>query len=247
MRIILILIVISAHAFLIKNLMTNNDMMGFSDLSSEGLTELSAQTETKALPKFLHQNEERVITVEIGSDWLFPNAIVPEPDPTPEPKAEPIPEPEPIPVSKPIKVETPKAQPTQPKAAPKAAKNNQQINRKGTGQGERNAVGRGTGKNNTDGPSGFSVGNAEQLILKNVNKCYPLISRQRGEEGVATVRIHVDAKGNVTHVELIKPAAFSRLNKCAIAAVKGIKVKPKIVNGQPTSSHFDKAIRFRLK
>ncbi|WP_096777476.1 energy transducer TonB [Wohlfahrtiimonas populi] len=228
-----------------------------TDFSSEGLTELNSES-TTFQSKYLHQNDAYVITVEL-SDWTYPNTTelpIEEPKTIPEIQTEPAiqetiqpeakSESAPEPHIQPKKT-VPKPEKTTTQKTVKSAKPaNNTHNQKGTGSGNRNAIGSGTGKNSIDGPAGFTNGNSDQTILRNIQRCYPLISRRRGEQGLAIVRIHVDANGNSTKTEIIQSTNFSRLDKCALESVKSLKVKSKVVNGKKSSSHFDQPIRFRL-
>ncbi|GAA5097548.1 energy transducer TonB [Wohlfahrtiimonas larvae] len=218
-----------------------------ADFSSEGLSQSNAEQSTFQ-PKYQHQNELYVITVEL-SDWIYPNATqeppIEEPEAISEIHTELViqesiqPETDPKPAAPPKEIAPQKiASPTKPA--------NSARNQKGTGLGNRNVIGSGTGKNAIDGPAGFANGNSEQTILRNIQRCYPLISRRRGEQGLAIVRIYVDHNGNSIKTEIIQSTNFSRLDKCALESVKSLKVKSKISNGQKTSSYFDQPIRFRL-
>lgn len=229
-----------------------------ADFSSEGLTELNAE-QTVFQSQYRHQDDAYVITVEL-SEWTYPNTT--QEIPTEEPKValeiqtetviqEPIqpeikPQPAPEPQIQPKKnVSKPKAIVAQkPIASTKNA--NSTHNQKGTGSGHRNTIGNGTGKNSTDGPAGFVNGNSDQTILRNIQRCYPLISRRRGEQGLAIVRVYVDANGNATKTEIVQSTRFSRLDKCALESIKSLKVKSKISNGQKAPSYFDQPIRFHL-
>lgn len=249
MKLLSILFVIFCHsALFLVFIHTENELL-MADFSSEGLTELNAEQETfKA--KYPHQDDAYVITVEL-SDWTYPNATqeipIEEPKVTPEITIEPMiqePIPEPQTQSKKIAPKPEKTITQKPIQSTKPA--NSTHNQKGTGSGNRNAIGNGTGKNSTDGPAGFANGNSDQTILRNIQRCYPLISRRRGEQGLAIVRIYVDANGNSTKTEIIQSTNFSRLDKCALESVKSLKVKSKVVNGKKSPSHFDQPIRFRL-
>lgn len=249
MKLFSILFVIFCHsALFLVFIHTENELL-MADFSSEGLTELNAEQETfKA--KYPHQDDAYVITVEL-SDWTYPNAT--QKIPIEEPKVTPE-----ITIESVIQESIPEPQTQSKKIAPKPEKlitqkpvqstkpTNSTHNQKGTGSGNRNAIGSGTGKNSTDGPAGFANGNSDQTILRNIQRCYPLISRRRGEQGLAIVRIYVDANGNSTKTEIIQSTNFSRLDKCALESVKSLKVKSKVVNGKKSPSHFDQPIRFRL-
>jgi len=250
MKLLSILFVIFCHsALFLVFIHTENELL-MADFSSEGLTELNTEQDN-IQSKYPHQDDAYVITVVL-SDWTYPSAtqeiLAEEPTVIPEIQTEPAIQ-EPIqPEIKPQPAPEPQVQPkkTTPKSTKSTKPANSTHNQKGTGSGNRNAIGNGTGKNSTDGPAGFVNGNSDQTILRNIQRCYPLISRRRGEQGLAIVRIHVDANGNSIKTEIIQSTNFSRLDKCALESVKSLKVKSKVVNGKKSPSHFDQPIRFRL-
>lgn len=249
MKFLSIAFVTICHALLLIIFIDAETELLMMDFSSEGLTELNTKQENFQT-QYQHQTESYVITVEL-SDWAYPevaqNLPIEVPNIAPEItqaeiKPEPIPEPQIQP-----KQNTPKpTKATVQKSTPPTKPANSAHNQKGTGSGNRNAIGSGTGKNSTDGPAGFANGNSDQTILRNIQRCYPLISRRRGEQGLAIVRIHVDANGNATKTEIVQSTNFSRLDKCALESIKSLKVKSKISNGQKSPSYFDQPIRFRL-
>lgn len=249
MKSISVIFVFIFHALLFFALLDVEGELLMRDLSTEGMSEQIKKHET-LLPKYAHQQEEYIITTT-DSLWIFPRIIEPEIkkdiQPVIEPPkiiSKPIPIPEPI---QPIKP-TPKVniEPTKTPEKPIQKKSTATQSQKGTGSGNKNATGKGSGKNSTDGPAGFIDGNSNQTLLRNIQRCYPLISRRRGEQGLAVVRIHVNADGNSTRTELIQSTNFSRLDKCALESVKSLKVKSKIHNGKAINSYFDQPIRFRL-
>lgn len=251
MKFISIIFVTFCHALLFFTLIGIESELLMADLSSEGLSELNADPSSFAA-QYPHQKERYVITVDI-SDWIFPNNQEPSNQVNQEVL---LPKPEPIIKEVSTEKAPPKSELPQQIAAPKKeiqqnitkntnSKNHTQT-QKGTGSGNRKAVGKGSGQNSYDGPAGFLNGDHEQTILRNIQRCYPLISRRRGEQGLAIVRIYVDTNGNSTKTEIIQSTNFSRLDKCALESVKSLKVKARTVNGQKTASYFDQPIRFRL-
>lgn len=251
MKLLAVFIVAVCHIALFFTLLDVEKNVLMADFSAEGLTELNHESDTFT-PKYAHKAQEYVITVDLNieSDWSFPIFIEPVkmPEPIQEPIVEKIIEPiVPIETPKPIIPETSKKIVEAPKeATTNKMVNNSQKSQKGTGAGNRNSVGKGSGNNSVDGPAGFANGNSDQTILQNIQRCYPRISRQRGEQGVAIIRIHVDQNGKVIRKELIQSTNFSRLDKCALESVQAMNVKPKIMNGRKTSGYFDQSIRFRL-
>lgn len=251
MKLLAVIIVIICHAALFFSFLKAESDLLMADFSSEGLTELNHEN-NPFMPKYKHQDKAYVITVDVDiqSDWSFPTFIEPVKidEPPPETVVEKVIETvNPIEAPMPRPPAAPKKTTEAPKSPPKkTSSSNQQQAQKGTGAGNRNAIGKGSGHNSIDGPAGFANGNSEQTILQNIQRCYPRISRQRGEQGLAIVRIHVDQHGKITRKELIQSTNFSRLDKCALESVQSLNVKPQIKNGQKIPSHFDQSIRFRL-
>lgn len=250
MKVFSIVFVATCHAALFFALIGIEGELLIADLSSEGQSEI--QHDDAITTNYPHQSTEYIITV-IDSDWIFPNYVDPPKAAEPEIKDTPIITPAEITPTPPQTLPdtqniTPKPKPTKQatQTTPKKQTTTASQTQTSTGAGQRNAIGKGSGNNSYDGPAGFSNGNSQQTILSNIQRCYPLISRKRGEQGVAIVRIHVDANGHTTRTELIQSTKFSRLDNCALESVRSLKVKPKIMNGKSTASYFDQTIRFRL-
>lgn len=241
MKVFSIVFVAACHAALFFALIGIEGELLIADLSSEGQSEM--QLDDAITTKYPHQSTEYIITV-IDSDWIFPNYVEPPKATEREIKDTPTPT-QTLPDTQ---NSTPEPKPTKQatQTTPKKQITTASQTQTSTGAGQRNAIGKGSGNNSYDGPAGFSNGNSQQTILNNIQRCYPLISRKRGEQGVAIVRIHVDANGQTTRTELIQSTKFSRLDNCALESVRSLKVKPKIMNGKSTASYFDQTIRFRL-
>ncbi len=109
------------------------------------------------------------------------------------------------------------------------------------GQGQQ---GMGSGRSSE---AGFGLGSGKKSVQKSIDRCYPLISIRRGEEGTALLRVHLGTKNNVTSVTLIKSTGFSRLDQCAIKAAKEAKYESKLVNGKPVESYYEFPLTFELK
>ena len=75
---------------------------------------------------------------------------------------------------------------------------------------------------------------------------YPEEARKDGLEGKLTAWLHVDAKGNVTQVE-IKESPGPLFSEEAIAKFSKWKFKPEIKSGRPIAFIGEYTIIFRLK
>lgn len=77
---------------------------------------------------------------------------------------------------------------------------------------------------------------------------YPEVARRMGEEGTTTVKIDIDAAGQITDVSLISSSGSSLLDNAAINWVKQHwKYKAAVEAGKPVPSTTEAAIKFDLK
>ena len=90
------------------------------------------------------------------------------------------------------------------------------------------------------------VENADPEKLSGERPGYPEEARQAGVEGKLTAWLHVDAKGNVTQVE-IKESPGPQFSQEAIAKFSQWKFKPEMKKGQPIAFIGEYTIIFRLK
>lgn len=81
-------------------------------------------------------------------------------------------------------------------------------------------------------------------IHAQIQGCYPEASKRRGEEGV--VYLSVFKEGDQLQVKVVTSSGYTRLDRCAIDAVKKVlqKIDPKQV---PASGFQLKPIRFQLR
>lgn len=180
---------------------------------------------------------ERYIIMTIDSDWLFPKAIDHAALLAMEPEAPPIIEP-----TKTIPSTPQKSPPTPLSQSPAASHKKSHT----MGNAIKKHAHEG-GKNLKDGPAGFINGSSHASIDRNIQRCYPLISRRRGEQGRVIVRIFVNAQGALVDKKVVQSSGFSRLDRCALDAIADLKVKPAIKDGKAAASHFDQPIEFRLR
>lgn len=176
-------------------------------------------------------NAERYIIMTIDSDWFFPKAI----------------EPEAPPIIAPPKIGKPAPQNSPPTPSPKSYSKPSTHKKSNATSNPIKTPSHGSGQSLQDGPAGFINGNSHASIDRNINRCYPLISRRRGEQGRVMVRIFVNEKGALVNKKVVQSSGFSRLDRCALDAITDLKVKPAIKGGKAVSSHFDQPIEFRLR
>lgn len=76
---------------------------------------------------------------------------------------------------------------------------------------------------------------------------YPLLSKRRGETGVAWVRFVVGLSGKIENVELKKSSGHARLDDAAIDAVRDSSCKPYVENGEPARAACTQPVEFSLR
>jgi protein TonB len=76
---------------------------------------------------------------------------------------------------------------------------------------------------------------------------YPFPSRMRGEQGVVTLRIDVDAAGRVVDIEVHRSAGFAALDEAAMRAVRRWRFEPAMRDGKAVVSTAAVDINFRLQ
>ncbi|MBS7827308.1 energy transducer TonB [Wohlfahrtiimonas chitiniclastica] len=184
-------------------------------------------------------NAERYIIMTIDSDWFFPKAI--------DHAALLAIEPEAPPIIAPPKIVKSTPQNSPPTPSPKSPSKPAIHQKSNATSNPIKTPSHGGGQSLQDGPAGFINGNSHASIDRNINRCYPLISRRRGEQGRVIVRIFVNEKGALVNKKVVQSSGFSRLDRCALDAITDLKVKPAIKGGKAVSSHFDQPIEFRLR
>ncbi|WP_051229292.1 energy transducer TonB [Paludibacterium yongneupense] len=75
---------------------------------------------------------------------------------------------------------------------------------------------------------------------------YPEISRQRGEQGVVGLNLHIAAGGEVLEAIVVQSSGFPRLDAAALAELQGRRLSPALRCGKPVESMLLQLIPFRL-
>ena len=111
----------------------------------------------------------------------------------------------------------------------------------GTGEGMSAAGLEGSGG---DLDAEFGATDGPQFLHRELPE-YPFVSKKRGEEGTALLRLQIDDKGNLVKADVINAtnAAFAQ---AALSAMKKSTFKPAHKNGQPVPVRAILPVRFRL-
>ncbi|MBD0271408.1 MAG: energy transducer TonB, partial [Acetobacteraceae bacterium] len=83
--------------------------------------------------------------------------------------------------------------------------------------------------------------------VRNPEPDYPFASRQRGDEGVVTVRLGISAAGEVTEVEVIATSGHPALDEAARRAAQRWRFRPATRDGVPIPGSIRTAVHFRLR
>lgn len=119
-----------------------------------------------------------------------------------------------------------------------------QAGAKGNGSGKgKSGSGEGAGGGSGAGAGGSTVNGG--YITRPAPK-YPQLSLENGEEGKVEIIITVEPNGSVSSATFARRSGFRRLDNAAMAAVKGAKYQPHVVNGQAVRTQFTVGINFKL-
>ncbi len=83
--------------------------------------------------------------------------------------------------------------------------------------------------------------------VRNPEPEYPFASRQRGDQGVVTVRLGVSATGDVMEVEVVASSGHPALDDSARRAVQRWRFRPAMQDGVPVAGSIRTAVHFRLQ
>ncbi|WP_028222216.1 energy transducer TonB [Paraburkholderia oxyphila] len=89
--------------------------------------------------------------------------------------------------------------------------------------------------------------NVSHLDCNIVQPDYPMLSKRRGETGVAYVHFVVGLTGKLENIELKKSSGFSRLDDAALAAMRSSACKPYMEDGQPVRAAYTQPFDFSLQ
>lgn len=91
----------------------------------------------------------------------------------------------------------------------------------------------------------FGTAHGPKFIHREI-PVYPQIARRLGKEGKVTLRLTVNEKGELIHIEIIEGAPYG-FTESAIEAVKKSKFSPAIRNGKPVACRAILPVKFILK
>ncbi|WP_434660421.1 TonB family protein [Paraburkholderia sp. A3BS-1L] len=89
--------------------------------------------------------------------------------------------------------------------------------------------------------------NVSHLDCDIVEPDYPMLSKRRGETGVAHVHFVVGLTGKLENIELKKSSGYSRLDDAALAAMRNSTCKPYMEDGQPVRAAYTQPFDFSLQ
>jgi protein TonB len=90
----------------------------------------------------------------------------------------------------------------------------------------------------------------EKLPLKVLSMNYPIYPdkwRYRNVEDTLVLQYHIDKKGRVDEVVLLRPPQFPEFAEAAVAAVRSWRFRPLIVNGEPKEVLHELTVNFRIE
>jgi periplasmic protein TonB len=76
---------------------------------------------------------------------------------------------------------------------------------------------------------------------------YPALSRRHREQGEVTLRVELDAHGQVSDVRVERSSGFGRLDEAARTAVLSWRCQPAVRSGQPTAAVAIQSLEFKLE
>lgn len=82
-------------------------------------------------------------------------------------------------------------------------------------------------------PSIVTVNDLGARLLKAKSPTYPIESRRKREQGVVVLRVTVSEQGQVEDLAIERTSGHERLDKAALAAVRGWRWSPTVANGAP--------------
>jgi periplasmic protein TonB len=218
-------IVVALHAALVAVVLTNRDAVTPAALESRTITAELLQPEPVAAP---------------GAIQSTPT---PPPKPMPQvshekPKVQPKPKPTPTPL--PVAeapsqhvAETPApTEPAPPAPTPPAPAPTQQAAAPATGKPTMALS---------------APKNVSHLDCNIVEPDYPMLSKRRGETGVAYVHFVVGLSGKIENIELKKSSGYSRLDDAALDAMRNSSCKPYMEDGQPVRAAYTQPFDFSLR
>ena len=82
--------------------------------------------------------------------------------------------------------------------------------------------------------------------VRNPEPEYPLINRERGDQGTVVVRLQVSETGQVTEVEIVRTSGHPGLDEAARKAARRWRYRPALRDGVPIPGNIRTAVHFNL-
>lgn len=103
----------------------------------------------------------------------------------------------------------------------------------------------GTGTSNSVRDFTFGSGNGPSFLAK-ADPYYPLAARRMGREGRVLLRLTLDERGKLLHVDVLENPGYGFADS-AVEAVRKSRFLPARINGQPVACRVRLPIRFALQ
>jgi protein TonB len=196
-----------------------------------------APVQTAAAPEPPPEEPEKPDEPEVE-----PEPVEPPQEPVLTPKPPPVvkpPKPKPVPKKKPVTPHPPvedKPQAVDPAPAP--------------GPPQEGLADSHVAKAGPSGPQGpveasFGAGDGPRFVQKAMPR-YPRLARELGKEGTVLLRLTIDERGSLTHVEVLRRAG-SGFDEEAVRAARESKFSPARMNGRAVACRAQLPVRFVLR
>jgi TonB family protein len=99
-------------------------------------------------------------------------------------------------------------------------------------------------------PDTVVIARDEKLPLKALSMNYPIYPdkwRYRNVEDSLVLRYHIDKKGRVIEVIILRPPQFPEFAAASIAAVSSWRFRPLTVNGEPKEVLHELTVNFKIE
>lgn len=96
-------------------------------------------------------------------------------------------------------------------------------------------------------PARVELPSSDAAYLNNPKPTYPTLSRRLGEQGKVVVRVLIGVDGTAQQAEIRTSSGYERLDRAALATVRGWRYVPGKRNGIPEAMWFNVPINFVLE
>lgn len=88
---------------------------------------------------------------------------------------------------------------------------------------------------------------AQRLVTPDLGSFYPYRAQRRAVEGITTVRVHWDARGEVTAVEVLASEPPGVFEEAARKAAKQLTYQPAIQDGNPVGGSTEESFEWKIR